>query len=225
MGADLSEVDKIVLSHGHSDHTGGLQDALKLSGGAQIYGHPNIFDEKYSKSRCEQRSIGIPYTKESLEMRGAELHLSRDVMKIAPDIETTGEIHRQTDFETIPERLCVMRNGTLIKDDLQDDLSLIIKGKEGVMVLFGCAHSGAINTLRQVKQMIGDNPITMIAGGIHLMDASEDRINKTIDELKTFQIEKMALCHCTGALAMIKLYQVFGDKMIFNNVGTRFEWN
>ena len=54
MGVDLSKVDKIVLSHGHSDHTGGLGDALKASGGAHIYGHTSIFDERYSKRKCEQ---------------------------------------------------------------------------------------------------------------------------------------------------------------------------
>jgi len=225
MGIDLSKVDKIVLSHGHSDHTGGLGDVLKASEEVHVYGHPNIFEDKYSKRKCEQRSIGIPYTREALELRDANLHLSKEPIQIVNGIQTTGEIERQTKFETIHDRLCVMRDGTLVKDDLLDDLSLIVAGQEGVTVVFGCGHSGVINTLNQVQRMIGDTPISMIIGGIHLIDATEDRINKTIQELRAFDIKKMALCHCTGALAMVKLYQAFGDKLIFNNVGTQIELN
>jgi len=153
MGIDLSKVSKIVLSHGHSDHTGGLKDALKASGGAHIYGHPSIFDEKYSKRKCEQRSIGMPYTRQSLELMGAKLHLSREPIQITDGIMTTGEIKRNTAFETIHDRLCTMHNGGLVKDDLLDDLSLVVNGQEGVLVIFGCGHSGVINTLVQVRQM------------------------------------------------------------------------
>ena len=225
MGIDLSKVGKIVLSHGHSDHTGGLEDVLKASGGVHIYGHPDIFDEKYSKQKCEQRSIGIPYTRKSLELRGAELHLSKEPIEIADGIQTTGEISRQTDFETIHDRLCVMRDGMIVKDDLLDDLSLIVTGQEGAAVIFGCGHSGVINTLIQVRQMIGKIPISIVIGGIHLIDATEDRINKTIQSLKEFNIGKLALCHCTGMLAMVKLYEAFGDKLLFNHVGTQIEWS
>jgi 7,8-dihydropterin-6-yl-methyl-4-(beta-D-ribofuranosyl)aminobenzene 5'-phosphate synthase len=225
MGIDLSKIDKIILSHGHSDHTGGLGDALKASGGAYIYGHPGIFGEKYSKRKCEQRSIGIPYTRKCLQLRGAKLHLSRTPIQISDDIQTTGEIRRQNQFETIHDRLCVMRDGALVKDDLLDDLSLIVAGSEGVAVIFGCGHSGVINTLTQVRRMIGDVPISLVIGGIHLIDATEDRIERTAHELEKFNIGKLALCHCTGMLAMIRLYEAFGDKMLFNHVGAQIEWN
>jgi len=130
LGVDLLEIDKIVLSHGHSDHTGGLDGVLTASKHAIIYGHPHVFDEKYSKAKCEQRPIGIPYTKEALELRGAKLRLSRKPVQITDNIQTTGEIKRQTSFEIIPDRLCTMRNDQIVRDALMDDLSLIVTGKK-----------------------------------------------------------------------------------------------
>jgi 7,8-dihydropterin-6-yl-methyl-4-(beta-D-ribofuranosyl)aminobenzene 5'-phosphate synthase len=62
-------------------------------------------------------------------------------------------------------------------------------------------------------------------GGIHLIDATMERIDRTIQELKRLNIGKLALCHCTGIQAMVKLYEAFGDKMSLNNVGNQIEWN
>lgn len=224
MGVDLSTVSKIVLSHGHYDHTDGLKNVLNVVHDANIYGHPNIFDKKYSKDGQKTRYIGMPYTKEELESKGVSLHLSRKPIQIADGIRTTGEIDRLVDFETISDRLCVMRDGSLEKDDLLDDLSLIVYGRDGIAVILGCGHSGIINTLAQVRKMTDNAPISIVIGGIHLIDANEDRIHKTINLLSEFDIGKLALCHCTGMKAMLEIYKVFGNRLIANNVGARIEF-
>lgn len=223
MGVDLSRVQKVILSHGHYDHTGGLEIVLSASEGVQIYAHPDVFDNKYSKDNQGQRFIGIPTSKERIGSSGAKLFLSREPIRVAENVRTTGEIKRQTEFESISERFCVMRNGILETDSLMDDLALVINNECGVTVIFGCAHSGVINTLMHVRQMTGEAPINLIVGGFHLVDASDERIHKTIEFLKKFNIKKLAPCHCTGIDAIMRLKTTFDDRLIPFNVGSEIE--
>ena len=223
MGVDLSKVQKIILSHGHYDHTGGLEKVVDLTGNVDIYSHPNIFDKKYAKEDDGARYIGTPFTKESLESKGARFHLNRESIQVTINIRTTGEVERKTDFEIGSDRLCVMQEGKLVKDDLMDDLSLIINGQERISVILGCCHVGIINTLYHIQKMTDNSPIDMLVGGIHLIGVADEKIDKTIELLKEFNIKKLALCHCTGMKAMPKLSQTFGNKLLFNNIGTRLE--
>ncbi|HGJ66004.1 TPA: MBL fold metallo-hydrolase [bacterium] len=223
MNIDLMKVNKIILSHGHYDHTGGLDKAISVFMDIAIYGHPDIFTKKYSRSKDRQRYIGIPFDKDYYREMGIKWRLDSTPIQINEQIKTTGEIKRQTDYENISDNLCVINNGIYDIDPLLDDLSLIVNTSKGISVILGCCHSGIINTLMQVKAMTNDAPIYAIIGGIHLIGASDERISRTIDALTKFDIQKMALCHCTGFKAMARLYSAFGDRLIINNVGMEIE--
>jgi len=222
LNIDLSKVDKIVLSHGHFDHTGGLKRILSRTGKIDVYAHPDIFAPKYAKDKERNRYIGIPYEREELESKGAVFHLSREPLWITDNIMTTGEIKRITDFEEISDNLCIMRAGYLVKDDLLDDQALIIKaGADGVVVVLGCAHAGLVNTLQHISEQTSDAKVSMIIGGTHLLHSSSCRIKRTIDALKGFGVKKVAASHCTGRRASAMFLEAFGCSFIENHVGTQ----
>lgn len=224
LGIDLRRVDKIVLSHGHFDHTGGLRHALRRIGkkGIEIIAHPDIWAVKYSRREGEEdKYIGIPFHRQTLESLGAHFNLTTQPVKITDNIMTTGEIPMVTDYEKIESYLQIKEGKRFKPDKLRDDQALIINTETGLVVILGCAHRGIINTLYHAQQITGVKTIYAVLGGCHLMDATEERIWLTIAALKELGVQRLGVCHCTGLPASAIMAQEFGDGFFFNNAGTR----
>jgi len=225
LGMDLSTIDKVVLSHGHVDHTGGLRGLLgTMRKQVEILAHPNVWASKYIKRPGEEvyRYIGIPFAREELEGLGASFVLDKEPVWITDHIVTTGEIPMLTDYEQIDPILYVREENDFRPDPLSDDRALVIKTDLGLVVITGCAHRGIINTLRHAQELTGVERIDTVVGGTHLIRAEAEQLELTIANLKEMGIQRLGVSHCTGAQASIRLAEEFGDLFFLNNAGTRF---
>ena len=223
LGINLSKIDKIVLSHGHDDHIGGLRQILrKMRKEVEIIAHPDIWAAKYVRRQGQKdRYIGMPFQRQELESLGARFNSTTKSVKITDTIMTTGEIPMVTDFEEIEAELWVKEDTGWQPDELLDDQGIVINTEQGLVVITGCAHRGIINTLYHAQQLTGVTQIHMVLGGSHLVGASEEQIQLTIAALKDLDVQKLGLCHCTGLPVAMVMSQEFGDKFFFNNAGTR----
>jgi 7,8-dihydropterin-6-yl-methyl-4-(beta-D-ribofuranosyl)aminobenzene 5'-phosphate synthase len=222
MGIDFSTIDAIVLSHAHGDHTGGLRNVLmRVRKQVQVIAHPDIWIPKYVVYGELSRYAGIPYVKEDLESLGASFYLTRKPFEISDDIMTTGEIEMTTDYETIDDRLFVKKGNKMIPDPLADDLAIVVRTTEGLILITGCAHRGIVNTVRQVQKLTQGEYIHTIMGGTHLMVASPERIEKTANELKGLGLQRLGVSHCTGFSASAALAKEFSEVFFPNNAGTQ----
>ena len=223
MGINLRQVDKIVLSHGHYDHTGGLKPILRRIGKeVEIIAHPDIWAAKFSRrKRQEAEYIGIPFHRQTLESLGAHFNLTTEPVRISENIMTTGQIPMVTDYEEIEPRLQVKEGQRFKPDKLLDDQALIINTEPGLVVILGCAHRGIINTLYHAQKLTGVEKIYAVLGGCHLMDATEERVWLTIAALKELGVQRLGVCHCTGLPASAIMAREFGDSFFFNNAGTK----
>ncbi len=220
IGVDLSKIDKIVLSHGHFDHTGGLRHVLgKIQKEVEIIAHPDVWAAKYSRSQGQDRYVGIPFQRQELESAGARFNLTAKPVKITDNIITTGEVPMVTDFEEIDANLYIKEDNDFKPDELLDDQALIINTEPGLVVILGCAHRGLINTLYHAQKLTGVKQIHLVLGGCHLFDANEERMRLTIAALRELGIQRIGVSHCTGMPAAVIMAQEFGDKFFFNNAG------
>jgi len=133
LGVDLSQVDKIVFSHGHFDHTGGLLYILNLiKSQVEVIAHPDIWASKYAKFPEQgEEYIGVPFPQEAAETIGASFNLTKEPVWISENIVTSGEIPMTTEYEKIDPILYVKEKGELKPDPLWDDQALFLKFEKG----------------------------------------------------------------------------------------------
>lgn len=223
LGIDLTKIDSIVLSHGHFDHTGGLESVLSQRGKAiDIFAHPDVWAAKCSyRQGQEPRYIGIPQSRDELEGYGARFNLTREPVRITDSITTTGEIPMVTDFESVDSYMYVKEGDELKPDELLDDKALIINTEQGLVIILGCAHRGMINTLYHARELTGIKEIHTVIGGCHLMGATEQQIMTTILSIKEIGVSRLGVSHCTGLPAAAIMARELGDNFFYNNTGTR----
>ena len=219
MDCDLSRIKIIVLSHGHQDHTGGLEWVLTQTRQPMVITDAAIFSKKSLREGKEYKNNGITMPREKLQAL-AQLQLAETPYAIAQGIYVSGRIPRSVAFEVPQEKYLVENNLMFEVDTFNDERALFVEAEKGLVVLTGCCHSGINNTLAHAMKTY-QKPILSVIGGLHLADATADKVNKTANTLR----EKgkplsMYLTHCTGHEPMIALRNAMGASVKDFPVGT-----
>ena len=226
LGIDLSRADALVLSHGHYDHTGGIPDFLACNVDAPVFVGAGYDVHRYSCHPGKPaRDIGLVDPVRSIlqalpEHRLITLATPRYIF---PGIGVSGPIPRLTPFEDTGGPFFLDADQQQ-PDSLNDDLSMWFETAEGLLILTGCCHSGLVNTIQYIRQVSGIERVHGVIGGLHLLQASEDRLQQTLRFLDDCAPDLLVPCHCTGEAAIQRIFQEFGaDRVSAGGAGHRFE--
>jgi len=220
LGKDLRCLDGVVLSHGHYDHVGGLDQVLTYIDELDVFAHPDIFAPRYSRTEHALRFIGIPQRRELLETLGARFVWTPEFCEIAPGVHVTGEVQRRTLYEQgAPELVVPQSDSSFIQDPFKDDMGVVVECKKGLAVILGCAHAGMINILLQVQENFPAQPIKAVLGGTHLGPATAEQFERTMEDLKQFDIQHIGVSHCTGQNRAAQIRERMGARFFFGSVG------
>lgn len=216
---DLSQVTKLVLSHGHNDHTGGLNKIASIFTGQkpQIIAHPLAFLQK----KEDQLLIGSQVTKEELQVNH-NLLLTKEPVKISPNITFLGEIPKIVDYEPRKQVGETKLSDIFTPDYVLDDSALVFEGHDGLYIITGCYHSGISNICEYAKQVTGIQTIKSVIGGFHLFE--EDlQLDKTIEYFKSNEINTLYPCHYVSFQAKAKIHYQLPIEEV--GVGLQIEWH
>lgn len=220
LGLDLRRVTTLVISHSHPDHTGGLRAFLPLVPGCKLFAHPAIFQERFRSRRWwRPKYTGLPLSRREIEEH-AQLNLSFQPLEVAPGIWTTGEVAPRPEAEGRSPRHLIRTSHGWASDPYADDMALVLKTSEGLVVVLGCGHAGLLNTLAHVRRIFGGE-ILAVLGGAHLLDMSQEEVDQITSILKEgYGSPWLYLNHCTGKRALVTLEHTFGERVRACPAGT-----
>lgn len=212
MKVNLLELDYVTVSHGHSDHTWGLQHLIRFyrekgiieGERPEIIAHTKAFLPKVNP---EGNNFGSIVSEQELS-NNFELKLSKKPVWITENLVFLGEIERQNKFEN-KEAIGKILDSDVKKDDyLIDDTALAYKSSEGLIIIVGCSHSGICNIIEQAKKVCRDSRVVDIVGGLHLLNPSKEQLDGTIEYMKKLNPKSFHPCHCTDLKSKIALSHV-----------------
>ncbi len=204
LGVDLTQPELLVLSHGHYDHTGGLPELLRINPGLTVCCHPGIAMRHlclHPGQPVKDISMPGPAQQALASLPAIQRRMTDRPLELLPGMFVTGEIPRQTSFEDTGGPFFLDPQGR-VPDPIRDDLSVWIETPAGLVIVLGCCHSGLVNTVEFIRAASRIDRIRGIIGGMHLLHASEERLERTCEKLKEWSPEFVIPCHCTGEEAV-----------------------
>lgn len=203
MGVPVHEAKGLALSHGHWDHTGGLEPLRKAGFQGPVHAHPDALLTRYSiRPSKEVRDIS---------WRGGDETASLQTIQQQAELDRGLVFHtaipRQEGRFQAVEHFFLDPDGNK-PDAVRDDACLLLAGAKGPAVILGCCHSGLANTLEALSQRSGLSRFASVVGGLHLMNAPESAVRETAEALAKFDVQQVHAGHCTGEDALEALQRL-----------------
>ncbi|MCI1208086.1 MAG: MBL fold metallo-hydrolase [Treponema sp.] len=227
MKIDFSELDFIAVSHGHCDHTGGLEPLMRYYAGLEfenmqhkrpiLFAHPETFQ---SISAAGFSELGSLISTDKLA-KFFDLRLDRRPQKITDRLLYLGEIPGKNDFEG--KLVFGRKDGKREADCVPEDTAVVYTAKEGLVIITGCSHAGICNIVEYAKEITGERRIADIIGGFHLLAPDVKQMNGTLDYLKGQQLRRLHPCHCTDLKSKMSLATVCPVEEV--GVGLKLEYD
>lgn len=232
LNIDLKTIDAIVLSHAHYDHCGGVKRLLDTYNiNPKIIVSKHFFNKKeryhYSdgslKSDFSKESgytyVGIDFNQEYLQNKNISIDFVNDnVYKISDEIFVFTNFNKYYDFEKLNKDMQLKIGDKYETDIFDDEISLGLKTKDGIVILLGCAHPGFLNIVKTIQERTNEK-VAGIIGGTHLIEADHNRIIKSIECINDLNSNLLGLSHCTGENAVNAIHENCKNSFI-NRTGT-----
>jgi 7,8-dihydropterin-6-yl-methyl-4-(beta-D-ribofuranosyl)aminobenzene 5'-phosphate synthase len=222
---DLLKADYLVLSHGHHDHSWGLEWLLRsylsqkipLEKRPTLIANPLALAPKFPSDNIEYGNL----LHESVVKRNLKTNLTKEPVWLSKHLVYLGAIERKIEKEQAMGETVI--SGALTPDYLWDDTALAYKLPQGLVIITGCSHSGICNIVRQAQKICNEERIVDIIGGYHLLSPTPERLQEVIAFFKKIKPVQLHPCHCTDLHSKMALQQAYPVKEVYSGLELSYE--
>jgi 7,8-dihydropterin-6-yl-methyl-4-(beta-D-ribofuranosyl)aminobenzene 5'-phosphate synthase len=227
LGLEAGAIDALALSHGHSDHFGGLLGFLsayrrRMRPGLRFYGHSNHYVARWMERDGDRVSLGR-LDREDVARWDLEVVDVPEPLVLAEGVLLSGEMRETEPYEAIPPSLRMEEGGALVQDTFIGEQTLVAHVRDrGLVVVTSCSHRGIVGICRHAARVSGVPKIHAVLGGFHLSGLDAARIDRVVEALRGFEVDYLVPQHCTGAEAMVRIAQRMGQELVVSSTGSTF---
>jgi 7,8-dihydropterin-6-yl-methyl-4-(beta-D-ribofuranosyl)aminobenzene 5'-phosphate synthase len=227
LGLDAGAIDALALSHGHSDHFGGLLGFLsayrrRMRPGLRFYGHPNHYVARFMDRDGDRVFLGR-LDRDDLARWDLDAVDVPEPLALAEGVLLSGEMRAPEPYEAIPPSLRMEQDGALVQDTFIGEQTLVAHVRDrGLVVVTSCSHRGIVGICRHAARVSGVGKIHAVIGGFHLSGLDTERIDRVVEALRGFEVDYLVPQHCTGAEAFVRLAQRMGKELVVSSTGSTF---
>lgn len=227
LGIDIEDIDFLVLSHGHSDHTGGLEQFIKVNHKAQIIMSAEVEGNTFYSYRLQSKrniSVNHPIVTQNIN----RFIFADDNMRISQSVGLVCKIPRIHETPKANSNFYVINSGGEQPDEFKHEIALTLNTVDGLVVFSGCAHNGVLNILEACSNYFNKTQIIACIGGTHLIDSDSKKAYESESEIN--QIGKSIISdypnlqlitgHCTGINVKKQLSILLGNNFKSFHSGT-----
>lgn len=218
LGIKVEDVDSLVLSHGHYDHTGGLYPFLEKNSKAKVYAKSSIFTPKYSG---KNRFIGTPENAERLNNRMVYVD---SITEIAENVFIMPDIPIADSTDTHFEGMYQKTGNEFVPDEFDDELFLVLKQNEQINIITACSHRGITNICTAATEHF-KLPVGLILGGFHTKNCTIQQYVEIKFYFRQLRPQSIGVCHCTGVEKYADLRHECEAHVFYNITGNVLEFH
>lgn len=212
LGINIEEIDTVILSHGHYDHTGGLYPFLEKNSKAIVYSKREIFVPKY---HGQSRFIGTILDENRLKKR---IIYVDTITEIDTNVFIMPEITIYHQVDTHFRELSIKQDNELKPDEFDDELFLTIRQNEQIHIITACSHRGITNICKTAAGYF-KLPVGLILGGFHTKECTAEQYTHIMDYFRQVKPKSIRVCHCTGIEKFAKMRAECDIHVFYNFTG------
>ena len=228
LGIDLADVEALAISHGHFDHTDGMETFAEVNKIAPVYLHKEAIDEEYavmSDGSLDPMNDGIRWSEEFIERIKPRLVMTEGITKINDNMTLVANIPLLPEYPMTERFVRPDKNnpGQYVDDNMDHEQFLVVEEDRGIFILSGCSHKGVMSIIHYAKELFPGKKILGFIGGMHLYPLTKEGRKEVVDNICNLDLDVIFPVHCTGMDAIIMFRERLGEKCVVASAGDSYE--